>query len=255
MLEGDDKKNWYLWGFSTPTTCYFKFHNTRSGDVAHEFLKDSKCEILLSDVFSGYARAVKLINKHRMENNKPLMRSAHCNADSRRKFVESSIHYKDQSNYFLEKYKEIYKNESELKDTPDEEKLKKRCSIKNIYEEMVMQGKKDLKMCSTKSSLAKAINYFLDNVTELTLFINDLYIGIDNNPQERNLRSPVIGRKTWFGTHSKQGANTAAVLFSLVESCKLNKINPRKYFDDLTRDLHSGGNGFTPFEYSKLKNN
>ena len=72
---------------------------------------------------------------------------------------------------------------------------------------------------------------------------------IDNNPQERLLRNPVIGRKTWYGTHSKLGAKTAAILFSLVEACKLNKVNPRDYFKSLVKDLHAGKNAYTPFEY------
>ena len=49
-------------------------------------------------------------------------------------------------------------------------------------------------------------------------FLMSPRLPIDNNPQERLLRNPVIGRKTWYGTHSKLGAETAAILFSLVES-------------------------------------
>ena len=56
----------------------------------------------------------------------------------------------------------------------------------------------------------------------------------------------MIGRKTWYGTHSKRGAETAAILFSLVESCKLNKINPREYFQGLVSDLHNGKAAYTP---------
>jgi len=44
MLEGSDKKSWYLWGFSTLRTSYFEIRDTRSGDVASELLKTSKCE-------------------------------------------------------------------------------------------------------------------------------------------------------------------------------------------------------------------
>jgi len=69
MLEGGgDKKSWYLWGFSTPRTCYFEIHNTRSGDVASDILLNSKCEYLVSDVFSGYAKAVRIANKEREKN-------------------------------------------------------------------------------------------------------------------------------------------------------------------------------------------
>ena len=99
---------------------------------------------------------------------------------------------------------------------------------------------------SSKSLLAKAMSYFLENFTELMLFVKNPILPIDNNPQERLLRNPVIGRKTWYGTHSKRGAKTAAILFSLVESCKLNKLNPRVYFKALIQDLHAGKAPYTP---------
>jgi hypothetical protein len=66
---------------------------------------------------------------------------------------------------------------------------------------------------------------------------------------ERQLRNPVVGRKTWLGTHSKRGAETAAVLFSLVESCKMLQVNPREYFKVLINELHAGKSAFSPYKY------
>jgi transposase len=102
---------------------------------------------------------------------------------------------------------------------------------------------------SNKSSLAKAINYLINNYEGLTYFMKEASVPIDNNGQERLLRNPVIGRKTWYGTHSIKGASTAAVIFSLVESCKLNKVNPREYFNELTRIIHLSKPPPTPWEY------
>ena len=70
-----------------------------------------------------------------------------------------------------------------------------------------------------------------------------------NNLQERLLRNPVIGRKTWYGTHSKRGAQTTAVLFSIMESCKLNGVNPRSYLKAITEQLHAGKPAFTPSQF------
>ena len=106
---------------------------------------------------------------------------------------------------------------------------------------------------SSKSSLVKAVSYFIKNFHELTLFLNFEDLPIDNNSQERLMRNPVIGRKTWYGTHSKRGAETNAVLFSIVESCKINKVNPRDYFRDIVHTIHEKRSIFTPNEYSRLK--
>jgi transposase len=63
MLEGDDISNWSLWGFSSKVASYFEAHSTRSGDVAIDFLKDANCEFLVSDVYSGYNKAIRITNE------------------------------------------------------------------------------------------------------------------------------------------------------------------------------------------------
>ena len=67
--------------------------------------------------------------------------------------------------------------------------------------------------------------------------------------QERLLRNHVVGRKTWYGTHSERGALTAAVLFTLVETCKLNHINLREYFKNLVQDRLAGKTPYTPNQF------
>jgi len=61
--------------------------------------------------------------------------------------------------------------------------------------------------------------------------------------------------RTWYGTHSRKGALTTAILFSLVESCKLNKINPRNYFKELVESIHQGKGAFTPGERVEMSLN
>lgn len=251
MLEGDEKSNWYLWGFSSEKASYFEFHNTRSGEVASEFLKNSCCRFLLSDVFSGYARAVSDANKYREENNLELMENVYCNAHARRKFDEAKHPFKNEATFYLDKYQEIYKLEKESSGKSLEEIVKLRSQMTPLFESMKEKSSADLNSCSNRSSLAKAINYFLNNYNEFTKFIMNPEIPIDNNSQERALRNPVIGRKTWYGTHSIRGADTAAILFSLVESCKLSKVNPREYFKELVKDIHANKKTFTPWEYGQ----
>ncbi len=256
MLEGHEKSSWYLWGFSCTKACYFEFHPTRSGDVAHEFLKDSSCRALMSDVFSGYARAVRLSNEYRKENNLPLIVSSYCNAHARRKFDEARPGEEllrhgvtDESQFYVDQFEKIYELNSESKGLSGEEVLKIRAKMVPFFEEMKSRGEKQLAGLASKGSMAKAINYLINNYEGLTYFTQDPAVPIDNNSQERLLRNPVIGRKTWYGTHSVKGARTAAVLFSLVESCKLNKVNPREYFNDLVKVLHQGKSPPTPWEW------
>ncbi len=91
---------------------------------------------------------------------------------------------------------------------------------------------------SSRSSMKDAYTYFLKYYNGLTVFIDNPDVPIDNNPSERLLRSHVIGRKTWLGTHSVEGAEAAVVLFSIVESCKITKVNPREFYLDAVYRIH-----------------
>lgn len=251
MLEGDEKSRWYLWGFSTKKTSYFECHDTRSGDVAVELLKRSKCEYLMSDVYSGYGRSVRIVNQGRNAEGLRLLQSGYCNAHSRRYFKQAKEQLPTEAQFFVDCYKEIYRLEEEAKGKPAEQVLEIRSRMLPQFDTMRERALANVAAYSSKSKMAKAMNYFIGNYRELTLFTGIAELPIDNNSQERLLRSPVVGRKTWYGTHSKRGALTAAILFSLVESCKLNGINPRQYFKQLVDDLHAGLSAYTPCEYKK----
>ncbi len=249
MLEGDAKENWFLWGFSGKKSCYFECRDTRSGDVAGDFLKVSACRFLVTDVFSGYRKAARQASEARLALGLGTILNAYCNAHGRRKFKESSKKFYRCSKFYLEKYQEIYRLESEARDKPPDERLQQREKMRSLFEEMKVRAESEIASYSTKSLMYQALNYFIRNFQGLTLFLMHPQVPIDNNPQERLLRNPVIGRKTWFGTHSKRGAETTAKLFTLIESCKLNGVNPRAYLQALVTALHRGESPFTPAQY------
>jgi len=220
--------------------------------VASEILKESKCEYLVTDVFSGYGKAVRESNKYREEQKLPLIKNVYCNAHARRKFKESRDRFPEESDYFIKIYGKIYRLNKMSKRWPNKKKRLRKIMLP-LFEQMKSKAMESTGGYSTKSSIGKAMSYFLKNYKELTLFINNPILPIDNNSQESLLRNPVIGRKTWLGTHSKRGAKTNAIIFSLVESCKLNKVNPREYFKKLVQDLHLGRKPYTPKDYADLK--
>ena len=250
MLEGGEGKSHYLWGFSTNKTCYFEVHNTRSGDVASEVLKKSKCEYLVSDVFSGYKKSVRETNKYRELHDLPKIQNVYCNAHARRKFKEAKEKFPSEAEHFIQCYKKIYRLEKIAQKRPPDRVLRVRRLMTQLFEEMKQMAMANIAGYSTKSKLGQAMSYFLKNYNELTLFIKNKELPIDNNSQERAFRNPVIGRKTWYGNHSQRAARTTAIMFSLVESCKLNKVNPRVFFKKLVEDLHKGESPYTPATYA-----
>jgi transposase len=252
MLEGDQTQNWYFWGFSSQKSAFFEAHSTRSGDVASRLLKDSLCEVLVSDVYSGYKKAAREANVHRAGVGRPSIQTSYCNAHARRKFKEADA-FPEERDFFLRQYQKIYRLEHAARapDQPPDQLRENRLQMRPLFEEMRVFALERLACYSSKSSIVRAMSYFLKNYNELTLFTDpeQLDVPIDNNSQERLLRNPVIGRKTWYGTHSKLGAKTTAVLFSVMESCKLNSVNPRAYLKAIVEQLHAGKPAFTPSQF------
>ena len=247
MLEGDETSNWFFWGFFSSSACYFEAHDTRSGDVAIEFLKKSQAEYLLTDGYAGYARAVKEI-KAQFERH---IDEAHCNAHAYRYFKDASGTWKEESEVFLKLYGDIYELEQERKNSNVslDKQLEFRTKMIPHFEEIKTQCEKQIDGAMPGGLLLKAMSYFLNHYEGLTLCLTNLNLPLDNNLAERELRAPVIGRKTWLGTHSKRGALTTAVLFSIVQSCKLNRVNPRNYFPWVVKQIHQNKEVLTPHQY------
>jgi transposase len=248
MLEGSDKKSWYLWGFSTPILCFLECHDTRSGDVASDILLNSVCEVLVSDVYAGYGKALKTVNISRSMKKQIPIESAYCNAHARRYFIKAQKGYPE-TIFYLDHYHEIYQLEDLAKGKPPDQVLEIRSQMRARFEAMRQRAMEEFNRYPNGLKYKTALNYFIENYDGLTLFLTDPDVPIDNNSQERLLRSHVVGRKTWYGTHSERGAETAAVLFSIVETCKLNGVNPREYFAQLVQDLLSRKPAYTPYDY------
>jgi transposase len=89
---------------------------------------------------------------------------------------------------------------------------------------------------SAKSELAKAIGYSLTRWRALTRYRDDGRIEIDNNAAERALRGVALGRGNYLFMGSDAGGERAASIYSLVETAKLNGLDPQAYLQEvLTR--------------------
>jgi len=255
MLEGDERKRWYLWGFSNATACFFECHDSRSGDVSTGILLLSRCEVLLTDAYSGYRKSINEANKTRAEQGLALIQTAYCNIHARRQFLPANGDLEaasDEVKFIVGQYEKIYELNDEAKGLSAEAVLEKRGQMKSYFEAMKKEATAKVETYSDKSAMGQAYNYFLKYYDNLTLCLTDPRVPLDNNASERLLRSHVVGRKTWYGTHSRTGAETAAIHFSIVESCKLNKVNPRLYYRDMVSRIHNKKGLLTPRQYRDL---
>jgi transposase len=78
-------------------------------------------------------------------------------------------------------------------------------------------------------SIGKACAYTLGIWDRLTVFVEDARVPLDNNATERAIRGPVVGRKNHYGSKSRRGTEVAATLYSILETAKLQRIDPAAY--------------------------
>ncbi|MBI2712584.1 MAG: IS66 family transposase, partial [Bdellovibrio sp.] len=154
MLEGGGDKAWYLWGFSNKKSSYFEIHDSRSGDVASDLLNKSICEKLISDVFSGYAKAVRITNEQRTLDKKPLIHNCYCNAHARRKFVGAETRNPEEVEKFLALYRTIYRLEKIALKRPTHRILRVRKYMRPLFEQMKSLAIKLQNTVSSHSLLA-----------------------------------------------------------------------------------------------------
>lgn len=84
-----------------------------------------------------------------------------------------------------------------------------------------------------KSELGRAIGYANNQWNALARFVDDGELAIDNNSAERGMRDVAVGRKNWLFTGSPEGGQRAALLYSLINSAKLQKLDPFEYLRDV----------------------
>lgn len=88
-----------------------------------------------------------------------------------------------------------------------------------------------------KSPLGGAIRYARNHWDALCRYTEDGELSIDNKLSERTLRCVAVGRKNWMFAGSDRGGRTAATLFSLIATCKLQGVDPYHYLRGLLTEL------------------
>ena len=92
-------------------------------------------------------------------------------------------------------------------------------------------------LLSTKNDTAKAINYLLNRWAAFTRFLHDGRVCLTNNAAERALRGVAVGRRNWTFAGSDAGGHRAAAVYTLIETCKMNDVDPQAWLADVLARL------------------
>ena len=160
---------------------------------------------------------------------------ASCWAHVRRKFFD--VHAATASpiaNEALDRIGQLYAVEQTINGSPpDQRRQQRQLRSKPIAEALATWAEETLPKLSRKSELAAAFRYMRARWTALTRCFEDGRLGLDNNPAERALRGVAIGRKNYLFAGSDVGGRRAAAMYSLIETAKLNGVNPQAYLADV----------------------
>ena len=122
----------------------------------------------------------------------------------------------------------------------DERRAERQERSKPIVQALEPWLRAKLELVSQKSKLAEAIRYALTRWDGLTRFLDDGRIEIDSNVVERSIRPIALNRKNALFAGSDGGAEHWAVLASLIETCKLNHVDPEAYLADVITRIVQG---------------
>ena len=222
--QSADAKKWQIWVTVSKVGVYYEVHDTRGADGAEEMLGG----------FAGYVMCDGLTSYTSLAAKYPSMKLLQCWVHSRRGFVECEQAFPNECGEVIELIGRLYKIEADARDGPDIERLRLRqTESKKITADIMDWAVRTIRdgPAIPGTTLREAIDYMLRRWKNLTRFLDDPTLPLDNNPAERALRGPVVGRKNHYGSRSLRGTKVAAILYSLLETAKLLGIDPHSYVE------------------------
>lgn len=230
--HGTDDRPWN--GPAPPAVCYVHALARSHAEIAAQLARYQG--VLQVD---GY-RAYKALE----DPNRPAgqIRLAFCMAHLRRRFVD--LHKSTRSPItaqIIALLSRIYRIEAEIRGTDaGHRQAVRQARSRPIIDELKALFDETLPRVAQTSQLAEHIRYAHGHWRGLTLFLEDGRIEIDNNMIERQMRPIGIGRRNSLFAGNEAGAHSWAVLASLLQTAKLNGLDPFVWLDDVLTRMVSG---------------
>jgi transposase len=229
-------------GGSDPPSVVFYYSPDRRGDRPRGHLA-AWSGILQADAYAGFTELYAADRKPA-----PIL-EAGCFAHARRKFfeladVEGAARKKSRGEKApiiypialeaVQKLDALFAIERDINGTSAAERL----AVRQELSAPLMAELKDwlnaqLARISRNHDVAKAINYMLRRWEAFTRFLDDGRVCLSNNAAERSLRCVTLGRKSWLFCGSDRGGQRAAVAYSLIQTCRLNEVDPQAWLADV----------------------
>jgi hypothetical protein len=233
----DAEQKSYMWIYGTgkhdsKRIVLFDYQQGRSGEHPKTFMVGFK-GFMHTDGYSGYNKMIDA------DRSPPDIIRVGCWAHARRKYDEAlkSLPKEERqaavlTNEGLDYCNELFKLEKDWKDLSPEDRLQKRKRFASPIVDAYFAWVEKMSRIA-RGQLAKAVNYSLKQESVLRNYLLDGRLEISNNLAERAVRPFVIGRNNWLFANTPAGAESSAIVYSIVETAKANGLIPRSYMEHL----------------------
>jgi transposase len=218
------------WGSDVPPAAFYLYSPDRKGIRAEALL--GTCQgFLHADGYSGFDR---LYRPTEPGGDPPLIEVS-CWSHARRKFYD--VHHATASPIAMEALERIaalFAIESSIRGRlPDQREAARKEHALPLLEQLKAFLDTSLRQVSGKSALAQAIRYALSRWKALSRYITNGRLEMSNNAAERAMKPPVLGRKNYLFCGSDAGGQRAACMYTIIETCRMNSIDPQAYLADI----------------------
>jgi len=218
-----------LWGYlgdQDHNQVFYEFTSDRKQEHPLRFFADYKGKIQ-ADAYSGYDKLF-LPGLEREELG--------CWAHARRHIYDARDTDPERAGTALGFIRMLYEIERTLGALgPRERAAQRREKSVPILRDFRLWLDREALRLLPRSPMAQALGYVIAQWQALTRFVDVGEASIDNNAMEARLRGPVLGRRNYLFVGSEAGGHWAAVCYTLIESCRLNGVEPYRYLKDVLR--------------------
>lgn len=237
-IQNKNEKDGYMWVISNRSGSYYFYKPTRSAKVITEKLIGYKGPV----VTDGLESYVGVLEEAKLAH-------AFCWAHARREFLPLEGH-DPTVKPILDEIDGLFKIERRAK-TFEELKVFREKESQEVIVRLKALLLQEYPKSREGSQKRKAILYLQKRWAGFTRFLTDTRIPLSNNEAERTIRHAVMGRKNYYGSGNQSGAETAATLFTIIESAKKNDLDPRSYLLSALQDLAVGREPLTPLALAR----
>ncbi len=208
------------WSGQSPPAAWYQFSIDRKGQHPENHLENYQGWVH-ADGYSGFNGLF----------GQDKAREVACLAHVRRKFVDvHKAHASPIAEEAIRRIAELYGVEKQARGLgANERRALRQAQAKDPFDDLEIWLEAQLGKISGKTPLAKAIRYALNRLPKARPYLDNGELELDNNSAERAMRPVALGRKNWLFAGSVKGGNALAVAFSLIETAKLNNVDPQAW--------------------------